>query len=112
MKYSLNCYIKTDNDGIRNAAKQLIPDVSDGRVSNLEYRFDDGISSIDGIKYFICRVLFSLESDRNGIYNSVKALPPIINICEIGSYVRAIKTYHDEPDNTRECEIQMEVVKI
>jgi hypothetical protein len=105
MKYSLDCYIKTDNDGIRNAVQQLIPSIDDNRVWSGEYTCVDAVDEIDGIKTFLCRVGFNLESDRAGIVTSIKGLTGIINNCEVGSYVREHKCFNDETP-LKPCEVE------
>lgn len=96
MKYSLDCFIKTDNDGIRNAVKQLIPDVNDARVWNGEYVYSEFEDIKDGIMVFNCIVRFHVKPDRDSITNSVKGLAGVINACEAGSSIREHKCYHDE----------------
>jgi hypothetical protein len=95
MKYSFDCYIRTNNDGIRNAVKQLIPDVNDSRVWGGEYVFAEGTDD-EGTKVFNCQVRFNIESDRNSITASVKGLTGVINACEYGSFVREHRCFHDE----------------
>jgi len=98
MKYSLDCHIKTDNAGLRNAVKQVIPSIEDSRVWDGSYTFDEFEDPFDleGTMVFSCSVRFHLEADRNGITNSVKGLDGIIQACEDGSFVREHKCYHDE----------------
>lgn len=103
MKYSLDCYIKTDNQGIRNAVKQLIPSIEDGRVWDGQYNCEEDVDTFDGIAFLSCSVRFNLEVDRNGITNSVRGLAGVIHSCEVGSYVREHKCYHDETP-ARRCE--------
>lgn len=105
MKYSFQCYIKTDNDGIRNAVQQLIPDRDDSRIWDVQYSCVDTVDE-DG-KVFICNINFHMESDRNGITTSVKGLTGVINACNRGSYVKEYKCFHDEAINgvpPRKCE--------
>lgn len=96
MKYSLDCYIKTNNQGIRNAVKQLIPSIEDDRVWSGQYSYNETVDPFDGISIFSCSIRFNLEADRNGIINSIKGLAGVINSCEVGSFVREHKCYHDE----------------
>lgn len=105
MKYSLDCYIKTNNAGIRNAVKQVIPAIDDSRVWDKEYDFHEFEDSDDGIMVFNCMVRFNIESERNDITASVKGLAGIINACEEGSFVREHECYHDESPS-KPCEEQ------
>lgn len=95
MKYSLNCYIRTNNDGIRNAVKQLIPDINNPLVWDGEYDFNEFVDE-DEISVFNCSVRFHTKADRDDITASVKGLAGVINACEGGSFVREYKTWHDE----------------
>ena len=107
MLYSLDCYIRTNNDGIRNAVKQLIPSIDDSRVWDGEYDYNNGAN--EGIEIFNCSVRFYTEVDRDSITASVKGLAGVINACENGSYVQECKTWHDEAINgtpPRPCERQ------
>lgn len=103
MKYSLDCYIKTNNQGIRNAIKQLIPSIEDGRIWDGEYIYKDFEDA--GIMVFSCMVRFNVKIDRDEITNSVKGLSGVINSCEISSFVRELKCYHDETP-VRRCELE------
>lgn len=105
MKYSLLCVIKTDNNGRRNAVQQVLPDIDDSRIWNVEYENVDTVDHDDGIKVLIINISFHVESDRNGVFNSVKGIEGIIQGCEFGSYMKEIKCYHDETP-ARKCEVQ------
>jgi hypothetical protein len=107
MKYSLDCYIKTGNLGIRNAVKQLIPDENDPRIWDAQHIKKDIIAE-DEIPVFVCMVRFHAKSDRAGVVASIKGLSGIIHACEISSFVRELKTWHDEDINNppRHCEIE------
>jgi len=103
MKYSLDCYIKTNNQGIRNAVKQLIPSIGDNRIWNGEYIYEEFEDA--GTMVFSCMVRFNLKANRDGIASSVKGLASVINSCEDGSFVRKLKCYHDETP-ARRCELE------
>ena len=103
MKYSLDCHIKTNNNGIRNAVKQLIPSKDDSRVWGGQYDNTENPDPEDGIMVFSCMVRFNMESDRAALTASVKGLAGVINACESGSFVREHKCYHDETPQ-RKCE--------
>lgn len=101
MKYSLDCYIKTNNQGIRNAVKQLIPSIEDNRIWDGEYDYKE--YEEEEVSVFSCMVRFNVKADRNAIINSVRGLAGVIHSCEVGSFVREHKCYHDETD-ARPCE--------
>lgn len=111
MKYSLDCHIITNNSGIRNAVKQLIPSINDPRVWGGEYKFKEDLNE-DGIMVFHCMVRLYTEDDRNGVLSSVKGLTGIIHACEKGSVVKGHKCFHDEtPQKPCEPEPETEMRK-
>lgn len=101
MKYSLDCYIKTNNQGIRNAVKQLVPSIEDSRVWNGQYDYKE--TEEEGVAVFSCMVRFNTKADRDGVTNSVRGLAGVIHNLESGSFVREHKCYHDETP-TKGCE--------
>lgn len=105
MKLSIQAYIKTANDGRRNAVMQVLPNADDSRIWNVGYVLIDTVDE-DG-KVLVINISFNVESDRNGVYNSMKGLEGIIQGCEFGSFIRIYKTWHDEAVNgvpPRPCE--------
>ena len=97
MKYSIQTYIKTDNDGIRNAVQQLIPSKDDPRIWDVAYTCIDTINE-DG-KVLVINTAFYVKSERDGVVASMKGLAGVINACELGSYIKEYKTWHDESVN-------------
>jgi hypothetical protein len=94
VKYSIQAYIKTSIQGLGNAVKQLIPSPDDSRIWDTGYACVDTVD--EGGPVFIINISFHVESDRHGVYDSIKALDGVIQGCDIGSYVRIYKTWHDE----------------
>ena len=101
MKYSINFYIKTDKNGIRDAVKQLIPDVDDSRVWNGKSITSDAPDE-DGVMVFKGSVCFDTKSGRDGVLNSIKGLAGVIHACESGSFVRGFKYNYDEDKSCEE----------
>lgn len=97
MKYSIQAHIKTANDGIRNAFGQLIPSESDPRLCGGDYHYEclDTVDD-DGNKVFACNITFNIKGDRDVVVASMKGLAPIINACDVGSYIMEYKSYYDE----------------
>ena len=108
MKYSVQCYIKTDNSGIRNAVQQLIPSKDDPRIWEVEYKSLDTIE--EGVSVFYCNVNFHTKQDRDGVVNSIKGLSGVIHACDEHSYVTTYKCFHDEAI-PRPCDIEVIVGK-
>jgi hypothetical protein len=103
MLYALSCQIITSNDNIRKAVAQLIPDISDPRISDLGYQKGDIV--FGNVNIFKSDIKLQLESDRDDITASVKGLAGVINSCETGSFIVEYKTWHDE-DVPQQCELQ------
>ena len=103
MKYSIQCYIKTSNQGIRNAVKQLIPSADDSRIWDVEYRPLDTIE--EGVPVFYCNVNFHTKEGRDGVANAIKGLAGVINACDEHSHVTTYKCFHDEA-TPRPCELE------
>ncbi len=98
--FSLTCYIKTPTTGIRNAVKRLIPDEADPRVWAVGYYSREINDPDDGVRIFLCDARFSLESDRNGVENSIlQGVGGIIHACDPGSFVIGYKTWLDEAEH-------------
>lgn len=95
MKYSLDCYIKTNSSEIRNAVKQLILSIDDSKVWGVQYDYSEFEDLEDGTTVFSCTVRFNIKTDRDAVAASIKGLNNI-NACEDGSFVRKHKCYHDE----------------
>jgi hypothetical protein len=104
VKYSLDVYIITNNNGLRNAVKNVLPSINHPGVWSDEYIWMDSINE-DGDKFFFAMIRFDVKSERDGFTNSVKGLAGIIHQCLTGSFVREHKSYHDEEESKR-CEIE------
>jgi len=94
MKYSIQAYIKTSNNGIRNAVQQLIPSKDDPSIWDSQYECIDTVDE-DG-KVLVINASFHVKSERDGVVASMKGLAGVINACEVGSFVMEYKTWHDE----------------
>lgn len=94
MKYSIQAHIKTDNNGVRNSVKELCVDPDDSRICDVEYECIDTVDE-DG-KVLILNMTFHLESDRDGVTSAMKGLAGVINACELGSFIKEYKSWHDE----------------
>jgi hypothetical protein len=107
MKYALQGFVKTNNNGRRNAVQQIVPDSNDPRVHNVEYVCVDTVDT-DDIAYLVFDVKFETKNDRDTLFSTMKALEGIIGGCVVGSYVRAYKNKHDEG---LRCEAESEIRK-
>jgi hypothetical protein len=85
--YSIDCYIRTNNQGIRTAVTAILPDKNDPRVNIYDYRLKEDVDE-EGVGFLHAMIRFDLKSDRDSILNSIKGLNGVINACEDGSFVR------------------------
>ncbi len=104
MKYSLDVKIITNNHGLRNAVKNILPSINHPGVWGGQYIWNEDVDG-EGNSYFFAEIKFNVKSDRDGFTNSVKGLTGIIKQCLKGSFVREHKCYHDEEIN-KPCEIE------
>lgn len=94
--YSIDIYIRTNNQGIRNAVKAILPHENDPRVNPYQYTLDEEFEDIDGVMVLNAMIRFDLETDRDEVLNSAKGLNGVINACEKGSHVRPHKCNGDD----------------
>ena len=106
MKYTVLGCIKTDNNSIRNAAQRVLSNIDEDRI--IVHANVDTVDPDDGITTLIINVSFHVEADMNNALKSIKALGGIIQGCEFGSYIKTIKSYHDETP-PRKCEIMISI---
>lgn len=87
MMYSIDVYIRTNNQGLRTAVKNILPRKEDPKVNPYEYRWNEGKDEW-GIETLNIMIRFDSKDDRDDLLNSLKGLNGVINACESGSYVR------------------------
>lgn len=107
MIYSLQCYIITNNNGIRSVFKGAVPRRDDSRIHHAGYVNAD--SMLGDTKILHCNIGFNAESDRDEITILIKKLAGIIHSCEKGSKIVEYKSWHDEAIDgvpPRPCEQQ------
>lgn len=94
MKYSLRIHINSNNQGLLNAVKNVIPDVDNPIVVDGGYNIQEG--SIDDINYFMADIQFKEMIDRDIILQSIKGLNGVIHSCLSGSKVLGYIKNHEE----------------
>ena len=110
MIYSLDLYIMTDNSGLRNAVKAVLPASNHATVWETEYEVVEG-TNFDGNDFLRAEIRFNTSGDRTAVCNSVKGLVGIVDACEVGSYVREHRCYHDEIP-PKPCEVETMLEKV
>lgn len=99
--YSIDVYIRTNNPGVRNAVKALLPTEDDPKVNPYDYRWNEGADE-EGIETLNSMIRFNLKDDRDDLLNSIKGLNGVINACEPGSFVRPHLCHGDDAPCTIE----------
>ncbi|MCK5615444.1 hypothetical protein KAR91_76985 [Candidatus Pacearchaeota archaeon] len=111
MIFDIYITISTDNQGILNAIKNVLPLRESSKVWPDEYNIVETENSISG------EIKFYDIAERIGFLNSLKGLHGVISQCDAGSIIKTHECYHkwnkDNPDNKKECKnIVVELEKI
>ena len=94
--YSIKVHINSDNQGILNAVKNVIPAIDDPIVNPEHYNIQEGILSPFDFNFFMADIQFNEKIDRDAVLQSIKGLSGIINACLSGSQVIGYIHKHDE----------------
>ena len=92
--YSIKVHINSDNQGILNAVKNVIPSIDDPVIATDGLNIQEG--DILGVNYFMADIQFNEEVDRDIALQSIKGLDGIINGCLSGSKVIGYIQKHGE----------------
>ena len=97
MIYSIKVHIHSNNQGILNAVKNIIP-AKDDPIVNLEYyNIQEGSAEpFMDCSFFMSDIQFNEKVDRDVALQSIKGLNGIINACLSGSKVIGYIHKHDE----------------
>ena len=101
MIFDLYIDISTDNQGILNAIKNILPLRESNKVWPDEHNIIETDNSIVG------EIKFYDIAERVGFLNNLKGLQGVISQCGQGSIVKTHECYHkwnkENPDNKKEC---------
>ena len=92
--YSIKIHINSDNQGILNAIKNVIPSIDDPVVAMDGLNIQEG--DLFGVSYFMADIQFKEEVDRDAALITIKALDGVINACLSGSKVIGYIQNHGE----------------
>jgi hypothetical protein len=92
----MKVHINSDNQGILNAVKNVIPSVDDPIVNSENYNIQEGILSPFEYNFFMADIQFNEEVERDTALQSIKGLDGIINACLSESKVIGYIHNHDE----------------
>jgi len=109
MFYSIKVHINSNDQGVLNAIKNVIPAADDPIVDPQEYNIQEGILSPFDYNFFLAHIQFKEEIDRDTILDSIKGLNGIIHACLPGSQV--IGYIHKHAENLP-CEQETILEKI
>ena len=93
---AIKIHINSDNSGLINAVKNIIPAADDPTVDPSEYNTQEGILSPFDYNFFMAGIQFKQEADRDAILQSIKGLTGVINACLPGSKVIGYTHKHGE----------------
>lgn len=94
--YETNILAISSNPEVHTDLRDKIPAKLDARVWADDYRIVSGIYLDSGIPYTYVSVRFNASADRTTILNQINALTEFKTDCEIGSYIKKHKCFHDE----------------
>jgi hypothetical protein len=111
MIFDIYINISTDNQGILNAIKNILPLKEQGKIWPDEYTIIETDNSISG------EIKFYDIAERAGFLNSLKGLQGVIHQCNTGSIIKTHECYHkwnkENPDHKKECKsIVVELEKV
>lgn len=93
---SIKIHINSNNQGILNAVKNIIPAIDDPIVNPKYYNIQEGILSPFDFQFFMADIQFNDEIDRDAILQSIKGLDGVIHSCLPGSEIIGYINKHDE----------------
>ena len=94
--YSIKIHINSDNQGILNAVKNVIPSIDDPIVEPEGHNIQEGILSPFDFQFFMANIQFKEKVDRDAVLQTIKGLNGIINACLPGSKVIGYIQKHGE----------------
>lgn len=93
---AIKIHINSNNPGLINAVKNVIPAKDDPIVNPESYNTREGILSPFDYNFFMADIQFVNEVERDTVLNSIRGLNGIINACLPGSQVVGYIQKHDE----------------
>ena len=94
MLSSIKVHINSNNQGILNAVKNVIPAENDPIVALNGLNIQEG--DLLGVNYFMADIQFNEKLDRDAVLQTIKGLNGIINACLSGSKVIGYTHKHAE----------------
>lgn len=102
MKYSLDIKLITNNAGIRNAVKNILPSDSDPKIWPDEYIVTESEEE-NGDKFVYATLPFHDKTERDNFRADLKGLGGVIHACLSGSYIRRLILVGHEEGETGKC---------
>ena len=96
MFYSIKVHINSNNQGILNAVKNIIPSIDSPLIMPDYYNTQEGVLSPFDFKFFMADIQFKEEIDRDAVLASIKGLNGIIHACLPGSQIIGYINKHDQ----------------
>lgn len=96
MYYSIKVHINSNNQGLINAVKNVIPASDDPMVNPEGYNIQEGVLSPFDYNFFTANIQFNTKANRDEVLQTIKGLTGIINGCLSGSKVIGYINNHSE----------------
>lgn len=96
MIYSIKIHINSNNQGLINAVKNIIPSIDDPIVNPIKYNIKEGILSPFDFNFFMADIQFNDRVNRDIVLQNIKGLTGIIDACLSGSKVIGYIHKHDD----------------
>ena len=97
--YSIKVHINSNNQGILNAVKNIIPAINDLLIVPDNYNIQEGILSPFDFKFFMADIQFKEKVDRDAALQSIKGLTGVVNACLSGSKIIGYIHKHGEKES-------------
>ena len=93
---AIKIHINSDNQGLLNAVKNVIPAINSPIVDPEGYNIQEGILIPFDFSFFMADIQFKEEIDRDTVLQNIKGLNGIINGCLSGSKIVGYINNHEE----------------
>lgn len=94
--YSIKIHINSNNQGILNAVRNIVPDINSPLIVSDNYNIQEGILLPFSYSFFMADIQFKEKVDRDAALQSIKGLTGVISACLSGSKVIGYIQRHGE----------------
>jgi hypothetical protein len=94
--YSIKIHINSNNQGLLNSVKNIIPSSDDPIIEPGEYNVQEGILKPFDFNFFMVDMQFKEKINRDIALQNIKGLTGIINSCLSGSKIVGYIQNHND----------------